>query len=282
MASPGRGAGSVEALRPLWQGFDRVVFNGDTAETRARRSRDESQRRVEALREAASEDGVELTLIAGNHDPFVSEQDWVRLAGGAVLVTHGDLLHPAIAPWSEGAEELEALHDQALEHVADDPAGPDAEEQAEATKIAAARHWRQQLQAQFTRGDRTWLQRKFRQLRKAALVLYYWHVMPKRAHTFAAEHFPACRFFIFGHIHRPGVWPAAPGRGDAGAADPGGRPRRVVINTGSFHMPCRPRAVTLDGQAVCFFKIKTDRRNGHRLAPRPSRKFDLHGREIVL
>ncbi len=36
MHQPGRGAGSIEALRPLWDGMDRVIFNGDTAETRAK------------------------------------------------------------------------------------------------------------------------------------------------------------------------------------------------------------------------------------------------------
>ena len=35
-----RGAGSAEALRPLWQGADRLILNGDTAEPRSPRPRD--------------------------------------------------------------------------------------------------------------------------------------------------------------------------------------------------------------------------------------------------
>ena len=273
MARPGRGAGSIEALRPLWAGVDHLVMNGDTAETRAQRHYDVSLQRIEELRQAAEADGVKLTMIAGNHDPFVVDRDWVWLAGGAVLATHGDLLHPAIAPWSEEAEELEQLQEEAVAEVADDPQHPDLDEQAEASKRASARHWRSHAQDRFAQRDRSWWARRWRQARKAACVLYYWHVMPKRAMSFAENEFPGCRFFVFGHIHRPGVWIDQP-RGD--------QPGRVILNTGSFHMPTRPRAVLIDDDRLTFWKIHLDKKRGHRLGQKPLRAFALDGHEIDL
>ena len=198
MARPGRGAGSAEALRPLWQGASRVIFNGDTAETRAKRYLDASTLRIEETRRAAEADGVELTLIAGNHDPFVSEVDWLSLAGGRIVATHGDLLHPAIAPWSDEDGVLRRLHDQEVQRTATEHHEPPEqltlEEQAEATKRAAARHWRQDRQQAYQDLTSSWIGRRARQARTLGKVLYYWIEMPRRAQRFAEAHFPECRF----------------------------------------------------------------------------------------
>jgi predicted phosphodiesterase len=260
MAGNGQGAGSAAALRPLWHGMDRVIINGDTAETRNTRGQARALQRIADLRELAEADGVELTLIAGNHDPFVVDRDWLELHGGAVVLTHGDLLHPQIAPWSDGAEELATLRRQELEARAADPDAPALTEDAAATKHAAARHWRKVMQDRYTRRQTTWIGRRWRQVRTVWSVLYYWTVMPQRAKRFAAEHFPDCRFFLFGHIHRPGVWHD----GD-----------RVIINTGSFHLPRRPRAVILGPDELTFWKIEPDADGGHRLADQPLQRFRL-------
>ncbi|MEO1236984.1 MAG: metallophosphoesterase, partial [Planctomycetota bacterium] len=151
LAEPGRGAGSAAALRPLWAGFDRVVFNGDTAETRSPRHRDASHRAVDEIGRMTAEDGVALTVVAGNHDPFVSEIDWVELAGGAVLATHGDLLHPAVAPWADESHRLAEAADAALAELGEDRSSADARQLAEAAKRASARHWRREVQGGYER-----------------------------------------------------------------------------------------------------------------------------------
>ena len=281
MQDPRRGAGSAEALRPLWQGFEQVVFNGDTAETRATRTRDLAKRRVDELRAAAEADGVKLTLIAGNHDPQVTDLDWLELCGGQIVLTHGDLLHPAIAPWSDEEGVLEAMRQQELQKQARDHHAStqtlSLEEKADATKRAAARHWRQTRQQEFE--QRSWFSHRLRQARTLGKVLYFWVEMPRRARRFARSEFPASRFFIFGHIHRPGVWidhGSATQHDDASADH-----RRVILNTGSFHRPCRPRAVTIGDGEVAYWKITADRRRGHRLAESPSRRFGLDTSELT-
>ncbi len=247
-------------------------------------TRDAATRRVDELRRAAEADGIELALIAGNHDPVVSEHDWLTLADDRIVLTHGDLLHPAIAPWSDEDGVLRRLRDQevgrTLDRQNESPLDLSLEEQAEATKRAAARHWRLERQQDYEQRNRSWLGRRVRQARTLGKVLYYWTEMPRRAQRFADQHFPQSRFFIFGHIHRPGVWiDPHPAFGDTEGLDSA---QRVVINTGSFHQPCRPRAVTIDAEGVAYWKIKPDTKNGHRLAGRPARRFDLRGQELEL
>ncbi len=93
-------------LRPLWQGVRRLVVAGDLAELQLVAARVEAAREVEAMQEMCEQDGVELVILSGNHDAFISDQRSLSLMNGAVLVTHGDVLHPAIAPWSRGAAAM--------------------------------------------------------------------------------------------------------------------------------------------------------------------------------
>ncbi|MEM7625259.1 MAG: metallophosphoesterase [Planctomycetota bacterium] len=266
MTKRGGGAGSAEALRPLWRGASRVVFNGDTVETRDEPGREASAQRVAKLRALAAEDGVEITFVAGNHDPLVSDLDWVHLAGNAVLATHGDLLHPATSPWTDPDNQFEPQYRAACAELRETPGCADAQEKAEAAKRAAVRRWREQRWGRFQRASRGWWWKWKNRGRKAALVLYYWYAMPRRAMRFAEEHFPDCRFFVFGHIHRPGIW-IDRGRGDGSG--------RVILNTGSFHVPRWPRAVVIEGGEVSLWRIRFDKRRGHRLASRPMRRFRL-------
>ncbi|MEM6458677.1 MAG: metallophosphoesterase family protein [Planctomycetota bacterium] len=270
LSAPGRGAGGAEALRPLWAGADRVVFNGDTVETRARRRAPEAERRLDELRELTAADGVELTLICGNHDPFVGELDWLELGGGAVVLTHGDVLHEAVSPWAEGAADVARDRNAILDGLTGedrDRAEAELDEELAAAKRAAARKWRRRQMDRYRRARRGGLGRLWHRTRRLWLVFYFWSVMPRRAVRFAREHHPACRFFVFGHIHRPGVWidrGALPGGGD-----------RVVLNTGSFDVPRRPRAVVIGDGEVSFWKVRFDKKRGHRLAGRPRRRFPL-------
>ena len=147
-------------MRGLWAGADVVVFNGDTAETRAQRTYDESMHRVAELRRAAAEDGVELILIAGNHDPLIVDRDWVHLADGAVVATHGDLIHPEIAPWAEENKHLKRDTERVLGKPIES-AG--LSERANAAKRASVRAWRRLALEKFTKSDSGFWRRRWRQ-----------------------------------------------------------------------------------------------------------------------
>jgi len=77
-------------------------------------------------------------------------------------------------------------------------------------------------------------------------VIDYWRKIPKLAASFLQEHAPLARFGVFGHTHHAGIWNIND---------------RVIINTGSFGFPGRPRAVTIDDdRTLSVWPIRT--RNG--------------------
>lgn len=89
---------SPAELAPLWRGADSLVINGDVAEVHDPRHRVKAAGQVLELHDLCERDGVDLTLLSGNHDPYISDTRHLKLANGAVFVTHGDALHPSIAP----------------------------------------------------------------------------------------------------------------------------------------------------------------------------------------
>lgn len=89
----------VEALRPLVAGAGTVVFNGDTWQELADSLRERSAVMLEDLRGMCEEEGVEAVFLPGNHDPGWDGDGWVELAGGRVVVTHGDSLYFDGSPW---------------------------------------------------------------------------------------------------------------------------------------------------------------------------------------
>jgi predicted phosphodiesterase len=259
LGRPGCRARSAEALRPLWQGFDRLIINGDVAELADDALRVQAARHVMRIQQACEDDGVELTLLPGNHDPMISDTRYVELCGGEVFVTHGDALHPAISPWTSHRNQLRRFHDLTRTAPGSDPAPApgsfatspplsrgggysrrEHDPMLDATLAAA------QYASHFTWDDRHWHPRaepaglsrwlpppvraRAEYAVKVARVLWYWHTLPRRAARFAARYAPDARFFVFGHIHRAGVWR---------------RGGQVIINTGSYDFPSRPHAVVI-------------------------------------
>ncbi len=47
---------------------------------------------LEELKSLCREEGAEAVFLPGNHDPGWSGPGWVELAGGRIVVTHGDAL----------------------------------------------------------------------------------------------------------------------------------------------------------------------------------------------
>lgn len=247
-------AGSADALRPLWQGFDRLIVNGDLAEVHHPRHWRAACRETLLLQRWCEDDGVELTLLSGNHDPFLSDIRHLHLAGGHVFVTHGDVMHPAIAPWSPAARRLRAAHDRATSAYGPRPL--DLHERLTVSQHASHVEWLE-MEQQAARSSvhamlvRPWL---------LAQVLRYWQRFPTLAARFATEHAPEARIIVLGHTHRAAI---------------DRRLGRIVINTGSFGLPGRPRAVVLDDEALRVHRIEGRRAGVYALASQPLARFPL-------
>jgi predicted phosphodiesterase len=250
LARPGKAAGRSAWLRPLWQGFDELIVNGDLAETSDPHQRGPAARQVLELTQLCEDDGVKLTLISGNHDPLITDRRYLRLRGGDVFLTHGDILHPAISPWSEHRHRLQALYNDALQSLDPDATGS-IEARHLATQLASRMKWDDLHEP----ADVGKLRRAIGMADKLGRTLWYWHRLPRDAAAFARRYVPECRYFLFGHIHRAGIWPL------------GGR---TIINTGSYQSPKNPRAVALVGETLTVHKVQQDPQDHlYHLADRP-------------
>ena len=129
----------VESLRPLIAGAGTVIFNGDTWQELAEPWRERSEKMLDELKLLCADEGVEAVFLSGNHDPGWPGRGWVELAGGKIIVTHGDALLFASSPWKReiilSPQRVAALWDQ----------HPDADHQVE-ERLRVARQIARELQ----------------------------------------------------------------------------------------------------------------------------------------
>jgi predicted phosphodiesterase len=218
-------------LRPLLEGVDELVLNGDSMDTRSSPWPEHTRACRAELREFFRAHVPATTYITGNHDPDFSPHHLVDLAGGTVAVTHGDIVFDNMVPWGQDAAEIAHGISAALAAL---PAG---ERHLLENRFAI---WRrvalsipQRHQSEPNRWkyafhfalDTVWPPgRIFR-------ILHAWRTYSPRAAEFAHAHRPAAKFILIGHTHRPGVWRHPRGT--------------VVVNTGSFCPPLGGYAVDL-------------------------------------
>ena len=229
LGGPGSGAGSPAALRPLWAGADRLILNGDTTELHDPTWRAQSAKHVLEIERMCAQDGVAVEMLSGNHDPWLTDQRFLQLAGGAIFLTHGDVLHPAISPWNLASNDLRKMNERAL-HRLEPMDRTTLSSRLSAAQFAASVDW-DHLATDPEPQAPPWL-RLLQRPAVAARVMWYWATLPGRALRFVRKNAPEARFFIFGHYHRSGVWRFG---------------RRVVINTGNFGRFGRPMAAILEG-----------------------------------
>lgn len=261
LGKPRGGAGSADALRPLWRGAERLIINGDVAEVHDITLRTEAARQVVRIQQLCDEDGVELILLSGNHDPLISDLRSLELNDGEVYLTHGDGLHPAISPWAGHRDRLRVLNERTHGSLRPDEA-ESAQGHLAAAQYASLFTW-DEMSRQHEPHATGW-RKRLGQAMKLCRVLWYWNTLPHAAVRFAKRHAPSARFFIFGHIHRAGIWR---------------RRDRVVINTGAYGFPFNPRAVIIENHELSVWPIIKDAdRVTFRFADKPIARFPLHGR----
>ena len=254
LGRPRHSVASALMLRPVWQGVDRLILNGDVAEIHHPRHRSTAARETIALLDACEEDGVEVTLLSGNHDPFLSDLRHMACSGGRVFITHGDALHPAIAPWSPRASAMRSAFERAIGADAQTGESP-LERHLRAAQFAAHAEW-QAFEHELERSSlRSML------IRPWALwqVIDYWRRFPGLVAAFGRKHYPEAAVLVTGHTHHQGIW-----RID----------ERTVINTGSFGFPGRPRGVVISGNEVAVHAIKR-RTHSYMLVPDPITRIQL-------
>ena len=267
LGRPGRGPRDAAAFRPLWQNAERLILNGDVAEIHHPDCWSRAARTLLALQDACEQDGVELVLLSGNHDPFLSDRRRLSLAENRILITHGDAMHPAVAPWSPAAARMRAAHEAALQSVPADEQH-DLDIMLAASQHASFAEWngpgaRSADDPHATPNpdpspirfllSRPWV---------GFQILSFWRRFPSLAAGFLAAYAPDARFVVTGHTHRPGAWTIG---------------SRVVINTGSFVLPHRPHAVLVHDDSIALHRIRIDG-DHYRMIDAPRQQWSLERR----
>lgn len=208
----------VEALRPLISGAGTVIFNGDTWQELAAPFFDHSTAMLSELKALCREEGAEAVFLSGNHDPGWPGPGWVELAGGRIVVTHGDALLEAGSPWKReilvNRARVTAIWDRHL------LARSDVEE-----RLAVAREIARELCSVEYPSGRSFLRRAWDAMlppRRALMMIEAWAVQATAGGKFCDDYFPRAEVLVIGHFHRVGSWL---------------RNGRRVINLGSFTPP---------------------------------------------
>lgn len=223
----------LSQLQPLFDGADQVVVNGDSLDTQ---HADPTGSTAAEIRAYFPTLVPSCTLITGNHDPDISETHELSLFGGALWVTHGDVLFEDMIPWSRYQPEIVRRIAFALESV------PVGERNHLDTRLKVFRKISYGMPREGGIRDEG----------LAAFAMKCWFVLfpprcslgmvrswltsPRRAAALAAAYRPSARFIVNGHTHYPGVWRRKDGR--------------VVINTGSFCPPLSSLMVETSGESL--------------------------------
>lgn len=220
---------SVSALRPLIAGAGTVVFNGDTWQELAGPFRVRSAAMLEELKLLCAAEEVDTVFLSGNHDPGWPGPGWVELAGGRIVITHGDALMFAGSPWKreilvsgKRVRELWRKH-------------PDAGHDVTA-RIHLAREIAWELCSVEYPLGRRFIQRVWDAVvppQRALKMLESWFTQAAAGARFCEQYFPKAEVLVIGHFHHHGYWTTN---------------KRLVIDTGSFASPGRAHWVEwIDG-----------------------------------
>lgn len=214
----------VDALRPLVAGAGTVIFNGDTWQALPGPFYEKSKSMFERLRAICAEEGADAVFLTGNHDPDLPGKGWLELAGGKIVITHGDSLLHSGSPWKR---EILAAGPRVGEIWRRFPgAEHDIDDRIEVARAIA----RELCTVEYPTG-RHLIQRAIDAVippRRAVVMLEAWFSEGTSGACFCDRFFPNAEFLILGHFHHHGCWT---------------RRGRVVIDTGSFMNPARARWV---------------------------------------
>lgn len=235
---------SLQALRPLAEGADWLIFNGDTLELKYGDSNPtsyDSSKQKQLFDDEVAKWPCKVTLITGNHDPEISEIHSLSILQGQVFITHGDSLFREIAPWSSNIRNLRRFS----EHI--DPAATGQTDQDLHDYLVL--HKQASLLAhQHDKDYNPTVWGKFKIFLHQAWpptrpfkILKCWAEVPDRAVSLATRFGRAPRYIVVGHTHRPGTW---------------NRGEQTVINLGSYFPWPGALCIDIDARALIVRKIR--------------------------
>jgi len=240
---------SADDLRFLLEGgVATLVINGDGCEQRCRAWRGEGEAMLEDFRKLSEAVGVDLICLRGNHDPWVSDLDWLELGDGALVVTHGDALFRHLSPWSPKVMKLSGEMD-AVWDKADTDSRQGWFDAVQACRVLKPGK-RDEVDEMQNAGPLTVPLRLMWPLWRVPMMLRTWWVAPRLATEFCQRFFPRAKAVIFGHTHWAGCWR---------------RDGTVAVNTGGYVSIGGAQVVDLESGQLRVRKVKSAAGGGFEL-----------------
>lgn len=241
-----------ELLFPVLEAAGSVVINGDSYEALNVRRREAATLKNRRLLDFLRNRRTPCIQITGNHDPEVSDFHHLDLLDGRIFVTHGDALHPDVAPWSR---EAKALRTERLRiETAEPERALDRQTLDGRLRLAKRcalvvgsedRHGNRRLMARFLMTGQFAMQPW-----RAARAVRYWASVPNLASAMRDQFRPAAKLMLIGHSHRPGIWR---------------REGWTLVNTGSFQPLSSPLLAVLGLDRAVIHRLKR-RQSGYSVA----------------
>lgn len=219
----------VAMLEPLLQGAATLVLNGDTWQELTPQFRERAMTLRSQLEAVCAQRGIDVIMMPGNHDPGCQGPRYVELAGGRVVVMHGDGVFIEGAPWNRMALRHHRLLWQLIRSHRLDTIDHRMELVNRVAYLLVTPH--------HNRSKRLWTKvvDAIYPPQRAIYMLIAWWTMVRETARMAHDYFPRAEVVIFGHFHRAGSWTV----GD-----------RVILNSGSFMPPGKAMWAWWDGRQL--------------------------------
>lgn len=234
LGHPGSRIRTLASIEHLLEGVGTLVMAGDGREELVAGWRESADTLWEELLSACRERKVEFVALTGNHDPEVSEEGWLTLLNGRILVTHGDMIYPTASPWSK---ELFARREQVMSFLKEQTC------EGLSDRWLCARHVGVMLRPNLRRAP------SFLGYLKLALwpperlveIVKVWSGFAREGERFLEEFAPEAETLICGHFHRPGRFRVG---------------QHEIINTGSLMRLSKGVSVDFDGNDLDINSVR--------------------------
>ncbi len=231
--------GEARELQPLVESSSTLIVNGDAAELHLPDCADRAAAELAELRSRCVSSGTRLVLLAGNHDPELVPWRLLELAEGRILVTHGDGVDDALAPWSEAATLIrERFREVRASQAA--PHRSSIDGLFEACRLAALAEFKSEDGIRPPTSPMSLLTAP----RRLAEIIRFWLVHSRRIDRFTDQYRPKAMVSLVGHSHRAAITR----RGD-----------RTIINTGCFGTPGPALGVRFLGDTLSVHRLRRRR-----------------------
>lgn len=226
-------------VRRLARQYDRVILNGDTLDRyEIPHCTSKAEALLKEVLETCQSRSGPPEMIMGNHDPAISELQWVYLEQSATLVFHGDCIADCTHPTKPDEQALAARLRGRWAQLGGRPKS--FVEVSDIFRRTQSLFLREHPMVREPRGRLGYLASVVMPPHRPLHIMQYWMRAPRLAARLAATFPKPVRHVLVGHTHNPGRWQIN---------------GVTVLNTGSYMPLSTPHAASIEGERVFLRRL---------------------------